>query len=335
MAANWPLYAMLLGNGAVRDARDVAIEQALTSIERGITEDPAYQKDALVNGVNIPMIVARTATGKCTIKAMPSTKIYVGDVLECLGERWIVTELYQDRLGIYNGEVWLCNHTIRFQNKTSVVHEHPCVVDDGTYSKRSSDPDAFVMTNTYKIYMSMNDETVRLYADKRISVGEIFDANGDTLLEVYKITGIDFVSRNAGAGSHLMVIVAQRDVYSPESDDITLCVCDVCREVEDDQSTPSAKGSCDIRGRDTVRIGMSRTFTATFADAEGNEIDGIDAVWELTLPDGVCGDINGAECSIFVPLEETIVGAQAVITLTDSSGEYGTCSKKVTVIPVV
>lgn len=333
MMSKWYLYETLLGNGEVTDSRSAAIEEAVRSFTAGMVDDPAYQSDALVNGVQTPIIASRSSSYKCAIKAAPDADLCIGDMVECLGEMWIVVELYADKVGIINGEMWLCNNIIKFQNGTPSIILRHCVIDDGTYSKRSSDPDAYVMSNTYKIYITIDESTKRLYVDKRIASGKIFSSDGSEILEVYKIIGMDVKSKNFGEGSHLMVLTMQRDVYDPQVDSLNDNICDMVTETSD-VSEPENAGECVITGRESIRIGTTRKYLATFIDAQGKEVSGIACSWSISAPDAANSVIDGNSCSISIPLDESLVGSTISITATDSSGLFGTYEKKVQVITV-
>lgn len=334
MTVDWALYENLLSVGGMKaDAREVAIDGTVNMFVDGIVDDPAYQKDAIVDGENTPIIAARTSTTECSIKSIPGTDIHIGDMVECLGEHWIVVELYADKVGIINGKMWLCNNAIKFQNHSPAVNTRFCVVDDGTYSKKSSDPEAFVMTNTYKVYITIDSATERIYVDKRLAFGEIYSHNGDKVLEVYKVIGMDIKSQNFGEGSHLMVLTVQRDVYDAEVDSIKDNICDIY-VVDDSMPIPTPAGSCVISGKSSARIGTTRKYTVAFVDDRGIVAKGVEALWNVICPDGVSFVSNAYECIITIPLDSNLVGEDIVIYATDKDGRYGVFEKKVQVITV-
>ena len=333
MSVNWSLYDRCLTNGAASSKREVSIGESVNIFISGMTGDPAYQENAIVEGETTPILASRKSPVSCIIKAPPETDIHIGDMVECFGEQWIVVELYADQMGIINGEMWLCNETLRFQNRTAEIITRHCVIDDGTYSKKSTDPAAFVMTNTYKIYMTIDDATSKLFVDKRLALGQIYAADGSMILEVYKIIGIDLKSKNFGAGSHLMVLTVQRDVYDPDVDSIEKNVANIVKG-EADSSSSQAFGSCVITGRDTIRLGTTRKYIVTFADANGLSLMGVVPVWVVTSPDGISYVASGNECAIEVPLEERYVGETITISVSDSEKLFGSYEKKVQVITV-
>jgi hypothetical protein len=334
MDKTWELYDKLLGGGETRDPREVAIDTAVDNFVAGIVDDPAYREDATVNGVLTPLVVARETSIECALRAHPDTTLHIGDMVECLGQMWIVVELYTDEVGILNGTMWMCNDAINFQNRSPEIHTRYCVVDDGTYSKKSIDPDARLIENTYNVYITIDDATKRMFVDKRIAFGEIFAPDGSKTLEVYKIIGMDVKSKNYGEGSHLMVLTMQRDVYHAELDDIEKNICDFYAEDDRESSEPSQAGQCSVSGRDIIRIGTSRKYTASFTDAEGAEVSDVVAVWSVSAPDDVTFDPSGSECIVAVPLNGDLVGEEITICLKDSEDLFGVFEKKVRVVTV-
>ena len=333
MAVDWGLYARLLGSDDAGGTREQTIQSSVDSYAEGLTEDPAYQKDAVVNGVTTPIAVTRTSTIKCGIKALPGTGLHIGDIVQCLGETWIVTELYVDKIGIIDGVMWMCNGTIRFQNNNPTIYVRPCVIDDGSYSKRTSTQAVFAESNTYTLYVSIDAQTERLYVDKRLAFGTIYNRFGEKILETYKIGDIDHRSQNYGAGSHLMLVGVQRDVYNPQTDDIDLLICDVFKESDADVTTETPIGQCSILGSETIRIGTKRRFRAELVNSLGEAFE-TEAVWNVTAPYGIEYLPDNNECEISVPLQYDLIGSTILIELRDVNNELGAATKSVGVIAV-
>ena len=340
IAEDWILWEKLLNLGHNSDigSRGYATEQSVDAYISGMQDDPAYQSDAMVEGVNTPIIASRINALECNIKALPGTNMHIGDLVEALEENWLVVSLYTDKIGILNGKMWICNDIINFQNHSSTVHTRYCVIDDGSYSREHKliNSVLYVPNNTYKLYLSMDPETIQMYIDKRLAFGEIFAPDGSKILETYKVTGIDIKSRNFGEGSHLMVMSLQRDVYDPNTDDIVRNLCDVYVEPQN-SVVPALSGSCIIVGRDAIRIGTSRKYTAMFADAEGNEISDVTPIWHVSVPEGATGiavSESFGMVTITVPLSEALIGVEITLSVTCEDGIYGSYEKKVQVITV-
>lgn len=133
-----------------------------------------------------------------------------------------------------------------------------------------------------------------------------------------------------------MVMSLQRDVYDPNTDDIVRNLCDVYVEPQN-SVVPALSGSCIIVGRDAIRIGTSRKYTAMFADAEGNEISDVTPIWHVSVPEGATGiavSESFGMVTITVPLSEALIGVEITLSVTCEDGIYGSYEKKVQVITV-
>lgn len=335
MEYDWFLWETLLkmGKDSTANSRALAIEQAIDNFINGIVDDPAYQEDAMVDGVTTPIVASRQSTIECRIKAAPDTDIHIGDIVECLDENWIVVDLYTDKVGIINGSMWACNDILRFQNNSSFVHTRHCVIDDGTYSRRTSDPIVYAPANTYKLYLPIDTDTSKLYIDKRLAFGKIYAPDGSKVLETYKIIGIDLKSKNFGDGSHLMVLTMQRDVFNESTDSLDEGLCDIFVE-PGNTPVPQITGSCLIVGRDAVRIGTTRKYSATFTDADGNIVNDVVPVWNVVAPIGVSASVADGTVTVTAPLRESLVGTDVVLSVTSEDGLFGTFEKRVQVIAV-
>jgi hypothetical protein len=334
IASDWMLWEKLLNYGSTSalDTRELAIEQSVEAFLSGMQEDPAYQADATVNGTSTPLIASRSSALECDIKAIPGTNLHIGDLVSCLNEDWLVVELYTDKVGIIEGKMWVCNDILHFQNHSPDIIRRRCVVDDGSYSRKSTDPIAYIPTNTYKLYVSLDEKTVQLYIDKRLALNEIYDLNGDMVLEVYKIVGLDLKSKNFGEGSHLMVLTLQRDVYNESADDYDNLICDAYVSPIN-TAVSSAAGGCKIVGKDVVRIGTTRKYWAVFTDSNESVVAATPR-WTVAPPTGVNSSVTDGVVSIQIPLDSSLIGKKIMLAVTDEEGLYGSCEKEVQVIAV-
>ena len=333
--ADWTTWEALLckGKSGKYIPRDVASMEAVEHFAAEMVESTAYRDDVIVEGVNTPMIAACRDNKTCNIRALPGSDLHIGDRVECMGEEWIIIELFIDQLGIYHGVMWICNSSLRFQNNSTQINVRRCIVDDGSYMRLTRNFAVYVPQNTYTVYVAYDDEVKKLYVDKRISFGTSYDSDGNEVLEVYKITGIDVQSDNYGTGSHLVTMKVQRDVYNPGTDSIETMICD-CFNTPHEEDTPSTTGSSLISGRDYVRIGTTRKFVASFYDDSGNEVFDAVAVWNVSCADSISVIADGNTLSISIPLIDDLVGDQITIVLSDEAHKYGSYEKKVQVNPI-
>lgn len=333
MNSDWGFYEKYLKAIQTVSGSSSSRDQAAENFEESMSDDPGYQPGATVNGENVPILANPKDSIMCEFRAAPGADIHIGDIIHVYDEDWLVVELYIDKVGIINGEMWVCNETLKFQNHSPDILTHRCVVDDGRFTKRSIDPLVYIPINTYLIYMSINPETLKLHVDKRIALGTVWDAENEQVLAAYKIIGIDIKSKNHATGDHLMMMTVQKDVYHSEKDDMVNGICDVFRAASA-EDTPAETGSCAIGGKDNIRIGTSRKFSAVFTNTDGSEPEGVEATWTVTAPDGITYKVAGNACTITAALDEGLVGKAATITLTDKDGKYGTNQKTVGVIAV-
>lgn len=333
MNSDWGYYEKYLKAMQTTGGSSSSRDQATDNFEESMSDDPGYQPGATVNGENVPILANPKDSIMCEFRAAPGADIHIGDIIHVYDEDWLVVELYIDKVGIVNGEMWVCNETLKFQNHSPDILTHKCVVDDGRFTKRSIDPLVYIPINTYLIYMSINPDTIKLHVDKRLSLGTVWDAENEQVLAVYKIIGIDIKSKNHATGDHLMMMTVQKDVYHDEKDDMATGICDVFKPQESEE-TPAETGSCSIGGKDKIRIGTARKYTAEFKNADGTTAEDATATWTVSAPSGVIYATNGNVCTVTVPLDEGLVGKTVKITLADKDGKYGTEEKTVGVITV-
>lgn len=309
------------------------------TINTSIVESAAYQEGALRNGESQPIAAIRTDTNKCKITVIPGDKMCIGDLISVFNEQWLVMELYTDEYGITYGEVWMCNHKFVYQDFDGNVITKDAIIDDGSYSK-GSDKQISVVDGNYKCYMSLDDESAVLFIDKRLAIDVIMDQNGNPILEVGKIKWIDTKTKNYGEGSHLLFFTLSEDVYNQENDSLDNLICDYKAEKIDNsdelESPEESIGSClVIKGRDSIRIGTSRTYKVIAVDEKGNSISVDDIIWDINDGSGsVIIKTDNETCIISVPLNESLVGKDFVIICRSKSGKYKAANKQVAVISI-
>lgn len=139
------------------------------------------------------------------------------------------------------------------------------------------------------------------------------------------------------------------DLYDKEKDSILHMICDFIEEEEtegdkdpdgdtEEEEKPTTKGGITIEGKDSLRIGSSRTYKAIFSDLEQEpieDIEDIDIIWGISgLPNLVVEmSKNRYECVVKVPLYEDYIGETITITCGDASEEFTGAAKEVVIVP--
>lgn len=336
MNESWELYKDLL-NLESHSYRSSTINAAKNSLA-GLKDSPLYQEMAKRNGNSQPMGVTRKDAMECKIIVMPNDEMYIGDIIDCFNEKWLVVDSAKDEYGLTTGKAWLCNHQFKFQNNSSEIIQKYGVIDDGSYSSKDK-KELPVTISRYMAYLPIDEETRKIYVDKRFTVGKISNAKGEDILEVYKVIWIDTKSKNFGEGSHIMELELEKDVFNIEKDNISEMICDYIMPSplpDQDDSIPDNEYNYSISGRDTIRIGTTRKYIAEIKNNDGSIIQ-IDSapIWKLgELPSEIIANVNGSECSITVPLDSNLIGCKINISVEDSENEYGIANKSVEVITI-
>ena len=314
-------------------ARSSDVSFVQDSFESDLMSSPAYHGDAKCNGVTQAIVATRVEMCKCKIAVVPQTTVNVGDLIEVFNEHWICVELYQDEYGLTYGELWLCNIEFAYQDfNLKVIHKY-AVLDNGSYSK-NNDSAIPVENNYYNCYISFDEESECLFVDKRLALDTMYDQNHNRILDVGKISWVDKTSKNFGSGSHLMVFGLKDDVYNAECDNITLKICDYKESRAVSQTNNVAYLA--ITGRETIKIGTSRTYSVTAVNAEGNSVAvPTSVVWQVSnAPAGVTFTANGTECVITIKLSSDLIGQTLHISCVDSTGVYAAAEKEVAVVQI-
>lgn len=299
---------------------------------------PDYQANAKRNGFTQGMIFTRGGEQHTyNIVCRPGDVIYAGDVIEVFGSHWLVMEARADNTTHMTGTIMQCNHLFRFQNFNDPrIIERWGIVDMSGYSSSfNSDTQLQRGEEQMLFYMPYDCDTAKIFVDKRLASHVGYDKNGEPILFTFKVTGVNPVAESFNPRDHLLVIKAVRDLYSPTSDSLELEICDY---VECDRTSDKVDESllpCSINGRNEMRIGTIRVYTATFYDADGNEVDDVTPIWTIDAQDV---DIKGSQTekgwSIDVPHKTELIGTSFDIVVTAADGTYRTVSKTVEVVGI-
>lgn len=322
---DWDLYEYWLAYNN-KSSKDSIADDVINSIIDNLENNPAYQTDATVNGNSQPIIATRSETKKSKITVIPGDKMAIGDLIYVFKDYWLCMSLYTDEYGITYGEIWLCNQIFKFQNNSPDVILKHAILDDGTYSKTSEKPIS-ITSNTFTCYMSLDSDSEKLFVDKRLAIDTLKDYLGRPILDVGKIAWIDAKSKNYGEGSHLLKFLIENDVYKEVTDNIDLNICDYI--ITGSTTEPSdVTGSLIIDGRDSMRIGTTRTYTVYAIDSNGNKISVSDNMfWQVSEINGVKINQLGTECSLSIALDYRLIGSVVELQCTDLNGVYPTVTK--------
>lgn len=339
----------------------IGAQSAEETLRREVRKDRAedyttsigYIHDALRNGEVQPIVAKTTKSpNRYDIIAMPGDPLSVGDILEFYGEHWIVVDIRSVDVVSLIGVAMQCNHLFRWQNWSPEIIERWGVLDSGVYSTTLSEAEKMTLTHKqYKIYLPFDEDTAKLYLDKRIITEVAYDKNGERIPVVYKITGRDSISESYGKGGHLLVLNAESSSdYNKLADNLDLMIAEYISPTEEptpptppdpvDPDNPPVPPTqllpCSISGRETLKAGLgARKYTVTFYEEGGETEDSsVTAFWTVVLPAGYesCIHYTINDNTLSLSADEDAVGEMVILQASDADGLYKTCKFAVKVV---
>lgn len=329
-------YFRSIQNGiGVNSAAEAKVRDAKEQLKRELTTSVNYVFNSTRNDELQPMVITSSdVMYKCDIEALPDDELYPGDMVDAIGEKWVVVQTKRTNPFQILGIGWLCNYEFKFQNGSSSIKSCWGVMDSGVYSTTKTG-DATVQTTDkqFKIYLPLNDDTKYLYVDKRLAVGTKYNDKGEEIIDVYQITGRNVVARSYGVGAHLLILEVRSAEYSPHTDSMEYMVCDYVTPAAP-EPVPPAVPHCVVSGRTKIYAGTSRTYTATLYDASGAQVSGVDVIWTFPAVEGIEYETSGNTATISVRDTDSVVGEVLEISAADIGGEYEAGTLNVEVVPV-
>lgn len=315
-------------------------ERTITSHKRDLSinakNSPDFQTEATRNGNQQSFLFTRGGEDNSyNVICMPDEQLYAGDIIEAFGEKWIVTEARADATTHKTGKMHQCNHLFRFQNFSSDVIEEWGYIDQSGYSSSVKGTSQIQRSEEQvAIYLPYNENTQKIFVDKRLASHVAYDATGHEILSTYKVTSSTPVSHSFNAGDHLLLLKAVRDVYNAQTDNLELMICDYIAPGEEIPPEVDLL-SCSISGDDIIKLGRTKTYKGTFYSSDGVSIEeGIVGVWgysDLASEKGISFDIQDNTLKVYVPFEESLIGFTFEIALKDHDGRYSEAKLKVEV----
>lgn len=319
---NISYFKAVQGAVGADNAQEALIRQTKDNLSAGMSTSINNAK-LKRNGKDQNFIVSQTTVRyKYQITAYPDEDLFVGDVIDYADEKWIVVETRVGNPLQKTGVMWLCNITLSFQNGTNDIITRPAVLDSGVFSTtKNGNEELQYVDKQFKLYLPYDDDTKKIYVDKRIAVDTRFDKHGKEILEVYNITGINRVARSYGKGGHLLICELRSGTYSPSVDNLELMICDYIAD-KDSGSSVTELLPCSISGRPTITLGQIRTYTATFYDLNNQEVGGVEPVWNIAGNIPISTQQVDNTIKITVPDNEDYIGEIIQVILTDINGLY-------------
>ena len=326
----WDLYAARL-NMPGSTARERIISRNQENLVRK-QMTLASRKEVEISGVSRVLFIHSTdIPSEKTFNTLPGEIVNIGDVLYWENMHWLVTQIDFDDEVTRNGRIVQCNRQIRWQNKnTGEIITRWCLAKK-PYSTNVADGIAIgTSTREYKIQLSCDDETMRVDLDRRFLLESI-----DGVPRAYKLVSVDTITNRYEdiAGGFLIWNMEQTE-YNPLVDNAELMIANYF-EPNDGvaQANETEKLSCYIEGRETIREGFSRTYTAHFYDIDGVDMDTtVEAIWSVQAPTDAVTLTQDGHKAVLTYHSGMQPGERIQISVRDKYGNYATSTFYVEVI---
>lgn len=238
---------------------------------------------------------------------------------------WLVYTAFNVNDIEYTGKLIQCNYLLKWQlSDGKIVQRWTNIVSASKYDTGENGNSTIVLSsNNFTILMGYCDEALEL-EEKRV-----FIDIRKVPKKVFKITRGDDVLYNAGSMGMLLSFIADKVELNKETDNQELRLCDYIDSspttTPSEPTTPdeTADLSAKISGNTNLRIGVTRTYTVTLSDKEGNAVQWNDTKysWNVISDFDVRQTVTENKISLTVEDEDFIDSSflLQVIKLNDSS----------------
>lgn len=237
---------------------------------------------------------------------------------------WLVYTAFNVNDIEYTGKLIQCNYLLKWQlSDGKIIQRWANIVSASKYDTGENGNSTIVLSsNNFTILMGYCDEALEL-EEKRVFI----DIRKPPK-KVFKITRGDDVLYNAGSIGMLLSFIADKTELNKDKDNQELGICDYIHPSSPTPSEPSnpdetADLSAKISGNTNLRIGVTRTYTVTLSDKEGNAVQWNDTKysWNVISDFDVRQTVTENKISLTVEDEDFIDSSflLQVIKLNDSS----------------
>lgn len=323
---NWSSYNnRLLGNKTSK--REYDIDRYRYDFEKAYVDSPSYHI-VQTNGTDVGVIIQPCdAFNEKTFVCPYGTNFELGDVIYWKNTYWLIIE--KDVTGeiTYKGRIKQCNTRIRWQNPyTKEIISRWCIATKPYYSNMNTGTTLTTSSREYKIQIPYDEETILVNIDRRFILEFI-----DNEPKAYVLTSTDTLTNHyEGINGGFLIWNVEQTQYNKDTDNLELMVCDYEEPNESVVDTNSAH--CIILGSDTIRSGGSkRKYIAKFINSNGEEVEGVTPIWNISQRDGLVIEEDNNDILLCI-VDNSLIGNDIKISLTESSGIYGAFYKDVRVV---
>ena len=311
--------------------RDRQITRLKNQINNKIGSNPSY-KSVKLNGEETNLIInTSTKPYYKEFQSLPDQKILAGDYVEWADSTWLVLNADSDDEVYTDGNLRQCQHRIYWQKADgTIVSRYAFTENASSYSNGETGNNIITLqSNQFMVYLPYDEETAELDNGKRVHM-----SRSNAKCKPYELTRPDDITYGFGEKGVLNIIFTQTQ-YNQENDKlITLedgtqaWICDYIDSSTTPPSEPTTPDetedlSATISGTTNLRIGVTRAYTATLSDKDGNAVQWDDTKygWNVASDFDVKQSVTENKISLTVEDEDFIDSSfiLQVIKLDDNS----------------
>lgn len=254
---------------------------------------------------------------------VPIGTLHSGDYIFFEDEYWIVDGRPGNNKSYEKATLKECQYKLRWQKDDGTIIERwAYLTSSSKYDVGENGNNTIILASNNYLITIPNDEDSMTLDGKRV-----FIDLSDIPEKVFKITRNDDVLFAHGSHGGTLNLIADKVEFNKEKDNQELRLCDYI----DSSSTPSEPTTPDetedlcamISGNTNLRIGVTRTYTATLSDKDGNAVQWNDALygWNVVSDFDVRQTLTENKISLTVEDEDFVDSSfiLSVIKLDDNS----------------
>ena len=318
----------------IRTSAERQAETVKRQIEKNFSKTYGT-KLCMVNGVPQELIL-KSVTGNYrqrTIITRPSETIYAGDIVDCMGQKWIVLDIDPDRTIYTKAMMQLCNIKARWISKKTkrIIERYGWAENVTKYSSGVRDSNTVQRTEfQVKIRFGLDEETAILKRDCRFLLdlnGEEFDTSATSgHPDAYILTNRDVFTRGDSFGSEqgkmggIVELTMTEGLFNPDTDNAELMIADYYNTEHIDTRGLSAE--IVYRGDKNLKSnGNFKRFSAIFRDGKNEILDDITPLWTVATSDNyqqyLITEQENNDIKIKIQDDGNMIGKEIVIILND------------------
>ncbi len=310
--------------------RERMLNRTKTNLQNKLPNSLSY-KDVLLNGEETQLVI-NTGTKPYfkEFESLPDQKVLAGDYVEWANSTWLVLNADCDDEIYTDGNLRQCQHRIYWQKADgTIVSRFAYTENASAYNNGETSNNTITLeSNQFMVYIPYDDETADLDNGVRVHM-----SRSNRRCKPYDLTRPDDVTYGFGEKGVLNIIFTQTQ-YNPDKDKLVTLEDGtqawICDYVEVDNTTPTPSNpenpnettdlTTTISGNKNLKVGFSRTYTATIADVDGNAVEWDNTYsWNVVSDFEVGQEIDGNKIELLVEDEDLVDETLSLQVIKDNS----------------